>query len=59
MRPAFFGRMMMLQGDTGVISILLGRLASDHPVNADRINNMRRLVARYCQQQQVQCHLSH
>jgi len=40
---AFFGRLLMYGGGATVLDTLLGRMASDHPVDLDRINNLRKV----------------
>lgn len=53
---AFFGRMMMYQGDVGLQRFLSKWVyPSTHPVNSDRIADMRRTLGRYCQRFPAQC----
>lgn len=52
---AFFGRLLMFSGRTSVFDILWGRIANDHPVDVDRIENLRQTVSRYCQQNPAAC----
>jgi predicted Zn-dependent protease len=43
---AFFGRMLMFQGDAGLLRKWV--YASTHPLNAERILHLRQTLIRYC-----------
>ena len=55
---ALFGRLMMFEGDTGLLSNLISRFLSDHPLNIERIGDLRRTLQAFCTQDQTFC-LSH
>jgi Zn-dependent protease with chaperone function len=52
---AEFGRMMMFYGGTGVLDSIFGRFMSDHPINQDRIGNLRKLLTQQCQNSPNSC----
>jgi len=53
---AEFGRMMMFYGGNGVLESIFGRIASDHPINQDRIDNLRKMLIAQCQREPASCH---
>jgi predicted Zn-dependent protease len=52
---AFFGRLMMFQGDTGLLSNLVNRFLFDHPLNVERIGDLRRTLQAFCAQDPRYC----
>jgi Zn-dependent protease with chaperone function len=52
---ASFGRMMMFTGETDPTQILLNRYTKDHPVDVDRIANLRNSVHNYCTRFPTKC----
>jgi hypothetical protein len=49
--------MIMFQGDTGIRGFLM-RFISDHPINTQRIDNLRRLIPHYCGEHPSPCRVS-
>jgi len=54
---AFFGRLMMYQGQTGMLQNFFARFTSDHPIDQDRIADIRCMITGYCQQNPPACGL--